>query len=160
MQEESLGVLFSSACRRQAILEVPPERLPRRAVRGFGGAQPPSNRFVLMPLIFRVRYWQLEGSDGRPKSSDRRISAATSASTPRPTPTTTKWLPRALRWSIWRATLLVCGCLIFGRLFGRIVVDYMRWRSWAVAGFSDRTPYPTGKRSDGGAVGKVCRGCE
>jgi hypothetical protein len=25
------------------------------------------------------------------------------------------------------------------------------------AGFSDRTPYPSGKRSDGGAVGKVCR---
>jgi hypothetical protein len=49
---------------------------------------------------------------------------------------------------------------ILGRLFGRIVVDYMRWRSWAVAGFSDRTPYPTGKRSDGGAVGKVCRGCD
>ena len=23
----------------------PPERLPRRAVQGFGGAQPPSNRF-------------------------------------------------------------------------------------------------------------------
>jgi len=26
-----------------------------------------------------------------------------------------------------------------------------------LAGFSDRTPYPSGKRSDGGAVGKVCR---
>ena len=30
--------------------------------------------------------------------------------------------------------------------------------SWVVAGFSDRTPYPTGKRSDWGAVGRVCRG--
>jgi hypothetical protein len=28
-----------------------------------------------------------------------------------------------------------------------------------VAGFPERTPYPSGKRSDGGAVRKVCRGC-
>ena len=26
-----------------------------------------------------------------------------------------------------------------------------------LVGFSDRTPYPSGKRSDGRAVGKVCR---
>ena len=61
MQEESLGVLFSSACRRQAILEVPPERLPRRAVRGFGGAQPPSNRFVLMPSFSGCGSGSLKG---------------------------------------------------------------------------------------------------
>ena len=36
--------------------------------------------------------------------------AATLASTPRPMPTTTKWLPRASRWSFWPAMLLVCGC--------------------------------------------------
>ena len=49
---------------------------------------------------------------------------------------------------------------IFGRLFGRIVCRLHKMGSWVVAGFSDRTPYPTGKRSDGGAVGKVCRGCD
>ena len=32
--------------------------------------------------------------------------------------------------------------------FGRFIVDYIRW-SWGLAGFSDRTPYPSGKRSDG-----------
>ena len=37
------------------------------------------------------------------------LEAATSASTPRPTPTMTKWLPRASLWSIWPATLLAWG---------------------------------------------------
>ena len=47
-----------------------------------------------------------------------------------------------------------------GDLFGRNVCRSHKMGSWVVAGFSDRTPYPTGKRSDGGAVGKVCRGCD
>jgi hypothetical protein len=42
--------------------------------------------------------------------------------------------------------------------FGRILVDYMRMVLGVLAGFSDRTPYPSGKRSDGGAVREVCRG--
>ena len=41
-----------------------------------------------------------------------------------------------------------------------LFVDLHEMGSWLVAGFSDRTPYPTGKRSDGGAVRKVCRGCD
>jgi Bacterial regulatory proteins, gntR family len=47
---------------------------------------------------------------------------------------------------------------IFGRLFGRIVCRLHEMGSWVVAGFSDRTPYPTGKRSDGGCGRKSLPG--
>jgi len=47
------------------MLEVPPERLPRRAVRGFGGAQPPSNRFVLMPSFSGCGIGSLKGSTSK-----------------------------------------------------------------------------------------------
>ena len=39
-----------------------------------------------------------------------------------------------------------------------IPVDLHKIFLGLLAGFSERTPYPSGKRSDGGAVRKVCRG--
>jgi len=46
----------------------------------------------------------------------------------------------------------------FGKIMWRIVCRLHEMASWVVAGFSDRTPLPHGKQSEGGAVGKVCRG--
>src|SRR6267142_6267669 len=43
--------------------------------------------------------------------------------------------------------------------FWMIPVDLHKIFLGLLAGFSERTPYPSGKRSDGGAVRKVCRGC-
>jgi hypothetical protein len=39
-----------------------------------------------------------------------------------------------------------------------VVVDYRDELFGVLAGFSDRTPYPTGREAMAGAIGKVCRG--
>ena len=62
---------FFLDCLPQASLgEVPPERLPRRAVQGFGGAQPPSNRFVLVPSFSRRSIGSLK------RSASKRLDAS------------------------------------------------------------------------------------
>jgi hypothetical protein len=63
MQEKSLGVLvFSCACRRQAILEVPPGTPAAASGAGFGGAQPPANWLVLVRSFSGCDEGGLKGS--------------------------------------------------------------------------------------------------